>query len=90
MWGFWEGRHWRPSAALWRRDWSLKPAGEAWIELVREQWWTDESGTTDNDGNYLVRGYCGDYRVTVAHDGRSGTADAVLGREGTAVTVRLE
>jgi len=23
MWGFWEGRHWRPNGALWRKDWSI-------------------------------------------------------------------
>ena len=30
MWGFWEGRHWKPDAALYRRDWSIKPAGVVW------------------------------------------------------------
>ncbi|HXI18191.1 MAG TPA: endo-1,4-beta-xylanase, partial [Chloroflexota bacterium] len=33
MWGFWEARHWRPDAALFRRDWSIKPNGRAWTEL---------------------------------------------------------
>ncbi|HET8550321.1 MAG TPA: endo-1,4-beta-xylanase, partial [Bryobacteraceae bacterium] len=30
IWGFWEGRHWKPAAAMFRRDWSIKPNGEAW------------------------------------------------------------
>lgn len=44
MWGFWEGRHWKPDAALYRKDWSTKPAGKVWEELVlaaegwRETW----------------------------------------------------
>ena len=49
-WGFWEGRHWRPNGALWRRDWSIKPAGKMWKELVFKTWWTDEEHTTDVGG----------------------------------------
>ncbi|MFO7903843.1 MAG: endo-1,4-beta-xylanase [Planctomycetota bacterium] len=70
MWGFWEGRHWRPSAALWRKDWSLKPAGEAWLDLVRDTWWTDVEGVTNKDGVFRTRGFLGEYQVTVSHDGR--------------------
>ena len=25
QWGFWEKMHWKPAAALWREDWTLKP-----------------------------------------------------------------
>ena len=42
MWGFWEGAHWRPDAAMFRNDWSIKPNGEAYLDLVFDQWWTDE------------------------------------------------
>jgi len=69
LWGFWEGRHWRPDAALWRKDWTLKPAGEAWLDLVHKQWWTDASGTTNDDGRFSTRGFFGDYLVTVSADG---------------------
>ena len=27
MWGFWENAHWRPDAAMYRSDWSIKPNG---------------------------------------------------------------
>lgn len=62
-WGFWEGRHWIPKAAMFRRDWSLKSNGQAWIDLVKKQWWTDEQGTTDATGRYTTRGFLGDYQV---------------------------
>jgi len=42
-------RH-RPDAALYREDWSPKPAGEAWEDLVFDHWWTDERGKTDDGG----------------------------------------
>src|SRR6478609_4239347 len=30
MWGFWDGAHWHKNAPLYRQDWSLKPAGQAY------------------------------------------------------------
>ena len=34
MWGFWQGRHWRPDAALWKKDWTPTPAAEVYHKLV--------------------------------------------------------
>jgi hypothetical protein len=65
IWGFWEGRHWRPDAALWRKDWSLKPNGRVWTELTRKTWWTDEQGKTDRRGRWSTRGFLGDYEIEV-------------------------
>jgi hypothetical protein len=63
MWGFWEGRHWRPEAALYRRDWSLKPAAKAWEDLVFGEWWTNVDASVDEHGRATVRGFKGDYEV---------------------------
>lgn len=87
--GFWAGRHWRPDAALWRKDWSIKPAGEAYRELVFRQWWTDEKLTTDDRGDAKVRGFLGGYRVIAEHDGREATHELTLTAEGTQVTLTL-
>jgi endo-1,4-beta-xylanase len=57
MWGFWEGRHWKPRAALWRRDWSVKPNCQAWLDLVHDCWWTKADGRTDAAGSYQTRGF---------------------------------
>ena len=46
IWGFWEGAHWKPSAAMIRRDWSTKPNYDAWNDLIYRQWWTDARGVT--------------------------------------------
>ncbi len=67
LWGFWEGRHWYPSAALYRQDWSIKPNGRVWENLVFRQWWTDTTATTDARGRVLLRGFKGAYQLTVTY-----------------------
>lgn len=89
QWGFWEGNHWKPRAALWRRDWSIKPAGEAYRNLVFKQWWTDAQGTTDAQGDYRTRGFLGDYEVTVTANGRSKTVPMTLAKTGQPLRVAL-
>lgn len=75
FWGFWEGRHWEPKAALYRKDWTEKPNGAAYRKLVHETWRTDESGRTDADGRWGVRGFYGRYTVTVTVGGKMHTAE---------------
>ncbi len=65
MWGFWEGRHWKPSAALWKRDWTPRPAALTYLDLVRGEWWTQASGRTAADGTWSKRGFKGEYHITV-------------------------
>jgi tRNA A37 methylthiotransferase MiaB len=55
LWGFWEGRHWRPDAALFERDWTPRPVARAWMDLVHREWKTDLALTTD-----LIVGFPGE------------------------------
>ncbi len=90
MWGFWEGRHWLPDAALWRRDWTIKPNGQAFLDLVFNQWWTEANGKTNDKGIYQTRGFLGDYEITVTANGKTKTVPAKLTTSGGAkLTVRL-
>jgi len=89
MWGFWEGRHWRPNAALWRKDWSIKPAGKMWKELVFETWWTKEERTTDALGLCEVSAFLGNYEVVVEHADRTVTAKVTMDKTGQVKTVRF-
>lgn len=50
--------------ALWRPDWSIKPAGQAWLDHVFKLWWTEASGTTDASGAFRTRAFLGDYEIT--------------------------
>jgi GH35 family endo-1,4-beta-xylanase len=82
MWGFWEGRHWRPDGALWRKDWSIKPCGKMWKELVFKTWWTNEQRTTDASGLCEVPVFLGDYDIVAEHAGRTVTVKASVGKPG--------
>ena len=77
QWGYWEGKHWRPDAALWRRDWSIKPAGEAYRDLVFREWWTEETVTADAMGVARVRGFLGEYDLSVL-DGEGEVLNTLL------------
>ena len=70
FWGFWEGRHWQPKAALYRRDWTEKPNGTVYRKLVQETWHTDETGDTNAAGRWQTRGFYGSYIITVTADGQ--------------------
>ena len=71
MWGFWEGAHWMPDAALYRTDWSIKPHGKVWLDLVTKAWWTNVSGKTNKSGSFGGRAFYGDYLITVTSGGVS-------------------
>lgn len=88
MWGFWDGAHWKDDAPLFYKDWTLKPAGKVWLDLVHKEWWTDEQGQVDNDGDYRTRGFLGDYRITVNAGTLSRTFDVFL--DSTGVNANLE
>ncbi len=68
-WGFWEGRHWRPDAAMWRKDWTLKPNGKAWLDLTTREWWTRPSGVTGQNGDFATRGFYGNYEISIISNG---------------------
>jgi GH35 family endo-1,4-beta-xylanase len=88
-WGFWEKSHWRPSAAYYRADWSLTPAGQAWLDLVTKKWWTDAALETAADGTARTRGFLGDYEITVTHNGVTKTVPAKLTKDGAKIEVSL-
>ncbi len=87
MWGFWEGAHWRPRAALWNKDWTLRPNGRVWLDLVTKEWWTNTNGVTAADGKFSTRGFCGDYEITIALKGTKMTRRVQLSRTGSTARV---
>ena len=90
MWGFWEGSHWRPQGAMLRRDWSVKPNGEVYNDLVFKQWWTNADGKTNSQGNYATRGFLGDYEISVKSGAKTRTVKVSLPKEGAKVECVLE
>jgi hypothetical protein len=87
FWGFWEGSHWQPDRALFNKDWSIKPNGQAYKDLVFGKWWTDESLKTDAQGSINTRGFLGDYTLTITAKGKTMTRTLSLPREGCVLKV---
>lgn len=75
-WGFWSGRHWKPTAAFYDDDWKIRPHGEMWNKMIQEEWWTDEfDATTNSQGAISFEGFLGSYTYTITYGGvvRSGS-----------------
>jgi endo-1,4-beta-xylanase len=90
MWGFWDGSHWKNNAPLFAKDWSEKPAGRAYRDLVLRRWRTAASGKSDASGTFATRGFFGDYDVVVSSGSRKKMARAALGPGGSNVSVILD
>ena len=69
MWGFWEKAHWLPDAALYNADWTIRPHGTVFQDLVRKTWWTNTGGITGDQGTWKSRGFYGTYDVSVTLPG---------------------
>lgn len=90
IWGFWEGSHWRPNAAMFRKDWSPRPTAAVWKDLIFKQWWTDEHVTTSGQGAAKLRGFLGDYEIDAAVGSRHTHAKSKLSASGATVRLVLE
>jgi hypothetical protein len=90
MWGFWDGRHWHNNAPLYRKDWSLKPAGQVYRDLVLGAFRTNLSGNADAAGVYRTRAFLGSYEITVSAAGKSKTVKFELGQGTPARAIVLD
>ncbi len=63
IWGFWEGSHWKPEAASWSKDWSIRKRGEVLEEWIGRRWNTEVTLKTDASGHVKWRGFPGWYEV---------------------------
>ena len=75
FWGFWEGAHWRPDGAMFRKDWSEKPNLAVYRDLVFKEWWTDVKGSTNDQGEFAVRGFKGSYKIVVGKNEKYAAID---------------
>ncbi len=90
QWGFWEGAHWFPSAALWNKDWSIRPNGKVYTDLITNKWHTCFNGTTSDTGDCLVRGFCGKYDITVRYEGKTYTRQTILENRGNTIIIQIK
>lgn len=88
MWGFWEDAHFDPTRALYRSDWSIKPNGQAYVDLVFDEWWTDESAKADAEGEATLRAFKGKHTVNAVYGGEETSSEATLDEDGV-ITLTL-
>ncbi|MBE7052676.1 MAG: hypothetical protein E7391_00170 [Ruminococcaceae bacterium] len=88
MWGFYDGAHWLKNAPIYDRNWNLKLSGEQFIDLFYNKFWTRESGKTNTEGKYNLRGFYGDYEITVTKDGKTKTVNVPC-RKGNDNTITI-
>ena len=89
FWGFWEGAIFRPSVALFRKDWSEKPNGTAYRELVFNEWWTKENGKTDKNGSFTTSAFFGEYDIIVSLKGKLTQTSFILTRDSDTCLIKL-
>jgi GH35 family endo-1,4-beta-xylanase len=89
MWGFWEPKHWKPDAAMFRPDWSAKPNLAVWRDLVLNQWRTRFAAATGADGMVGAKGHLGRYKAVVTRGKQRGEAEFDLVPGGNSVEIRL-
>jgi GH35 family endo-1,4-beta-xylanase len=78
-WGFWEGRHWKPESAFFEEDWTLRPHGEVWKDMIYTQWWTPEiNALSGSQGDLGFDGFLGTYTYTVSYEGKERTGTFVV------------
>jgi len=80
----------QPPAAMIRKDWTLKPNAQAWMDLVLKQWWTDTTLATGPDGSCATRGFLGDYKITVTVNGREKSILMKLAKPATSAVITME
>ena len=90
FWGFWDGRHWKKNSPLYNEDWSEKKGLKVYRDLVFNQWWTREKATTSNDGKTKVRGFLGEYDITVNADGKQKTVKTTVTSKDNKLSITLD
>ena len=72
IWGF-GPYHWRGDSPIYTVDengvYTLDPSGQAYIDLVFDEWWTNETTPTDIYGYSTVRAFKGKHNVSVEYNG---------------------
>ncbi len=70
MWGFWDGRHWRPGAGIYDTDFNPKPAADSVYNLIHNTWTTRDTLSSDENGEVKFRGFFGDYEIAFKDGGK--------------------
>lgn len=90
IWGFWEKRHWKPTAAMFKNDWTERPAVQVWRDLVKGKWWTRAELAADSKGEAATTAYYGWYDITIEHAGKTKTFEVKHATNGGRPVLKLD
>lgn len=79
----------RGQCAFYRRDWSIKPLGQTWLDLKNKQWNTNTAGKTDSHGTFKTRAFHGRYDITITSNGKVKKIETTIGKQDKTIEVRL-
>jgi len=75
-WDFSDAKAWQGApAGLVRKDMTPKPVYD---QLVKHDWWTDQTPRTNDQGQVKLRAFLGEYRVVVTRGGKRAEMQAEL------------
>ncbi|CAN5386012.1 hypothetical protein BH09VER1_BH09VER1_07490 [soil metagenome] len=80
MWRFWDGQPQQRHSVVYANDWTMRPAGKVYEDLVFDQWWTKVDGKTNAEGKFTTRGFLGNYDIVASANGKTQTVKAVLAK----------
>ena len=79
LWGFKDGDTYATHSLFYDELGNRKPCIDQWEDLIYNKWWTrDAKANTDANGKATIRGFYGDYDVTVTANGVTKTAMAAF------------
>jgi GH35 family endo-1,4-beta-xylanase len=74
FWNFWDVDTWQNKGSnLYNEDWSRTLPGDTYVDLVFNEWWTNEDLTTNAEGKATTRGFKGTYDISVTCPTGTGT-----------------
>ncbi|MFW5656375.1 MAG: endo-1,4-beta-xylanase [Bacteroidota bacterium] len=70
IWGAWDGSQWRNNGPLFEENWSIKPSGQAWLDLVHGTWSNDTMAVTNAEGKFEINAYKGTHLIQIFKEGK--------------------
>ncbi len=90
MWNFRDSQGWNHSdTPIFDDNWNIKPSGQAFIDRVFVDWWSNEQEITDSNGQATIRAFKGKHTIQVSYDGITSTPYEVTLNEDNTLTIVL-
>lgn len=69
-WSFWDGATWNgANSNLFDINWNMTLQGSTYVDLVFNEWWTDETVSANASGEAKTRAFKGQYEISYICDG---------------------